>query len=1471
VPELILRLRLDDDQRDLIAVVEPGHTVAELASAIAAHVGREPPGHLCSERLGCAFSPELTIDRIDLVTGDVVGFGVSAPRPPSSEPALAVDVVAGPESGRSWAIGRSSRHTIGRAPSADIVLDDPSVSRDHAVLLVDAAGVVTVDPLPAAVNGVCVNDIEIDAPATIIGSDVVALGGTRVVVRAIERRGQERIGRLGQIDFHRTPYRPTIVADREIEPFGPIPESIEPRRLQLLAVLAPLLAGATMFAFTRRVHFLALTLVSPLVMVGTAFEDRRRGRRRGRERIAVFRTALSDRRAEILRRRDEERRERFRAAPDLPDLIRRAELRTIDLWARGRHAPDFLRVRLGLGPAAVRFSVALERGGDERWRDEARRALIGLDTLDGVPVTVDLSADTVLGLHGESALVDGVAASLVVQAATLHSPDDLTICGVIGPDRPLAWLAWLPHARSVTSPIAGNHVVVGRPAGKDAAGHPIAGGAADLLVGRLLETAAFRLGDRADRSDGPRWPRILLLVDGSIGLDPVEVARLLDLAPAAGISVVWLAATAGGVPRQATRVVALRRGTAGAMVGRLWSTDPEIADRVVEVEHLRAGLADRAARALAPVRDASTTSLATSIPRQAPLLDVLGIGKPSPSWVAEHWHVRDGDRLRCPIGFDAQGPLHLDLVADGPHALIGGTSGAGKSELLQSLVTSLAVHHPPTRLNFLFVDYKGGASSHAFERLPHTVGHVTNLTAGLALRALTSLRAELERRMAVLQDRAKDLAEMLAVAPDETPPSLVIVVDEFATLVAEVPEFVAGMIDIAQRGRSLGIHLVLATQRPTGSVDERILANTNLRIALRMIDRADSTAVIGSPDAADIPVPLRGRGLVRLGSQRLVEFQSAFGGAALTAGDVRAPVLVGDFDATDASPRRPLDPTDGRPSQLTVVIDAIVEAAARLELPTPRRPWRDPLPGAVLLDEVLTDRAVAAARRDPGRLVVVGLLDDPDHQDQRPLVLDLEDGGGCVVVGAGGSGKTTFLRTVAASLTVTAGPSAVAIVVFDLAARGLVGLRRLPAVVEVATGDDAEAVTRNLLVLEAEMERRHRLLAAPGGCRVELPRVVVLVDGTIQATGLDAGGGVAGEWTERLVRLVTDGRQVGIHTIVAVDRRGVLSARLMSAVSNRIVLRHADESGYAEHGIGPVQARRLDLPPGRGVLPTSLLVQLACVSRETTGHAQTEAIAELAGRMSARDPTPSPALVSAPLPDVVTGLPAADEPMAPWIGLADVVGAPVRLDLSWSNAAVCGPPRSGRSTALAVLAAQLAGRCDVHVVGRPSSPLDTTTRTLTGITASFGPLADLAEGLDRLANLAAMDAPSAPVRVLIVDDADALDDLGDLFDRLVRCDGLRLVVGLETRSMCGYTANPLVQRARQARRLLVLQPDDPGEFLQSTGVKLALRPGLRRRPGRGVLLVDRVPTVVQVASASSGPSLPGVVAEPCREAAAPVP
>ena len=1461
--ELLLRVRVPsvgarpgDPASDVVVVVDPDHSLADLTEALCDHLGHPGAAVLGWRRRGRTLAPGDPVARCGVMSGDELTLGAARPgagRPQLPARAVTADLIAGPDSGR-WHLLQPGRYSVGRSPDMDLVVADPSVSRHHADLEVGPAWNTVIHPRPGTANGITLNDVAIDSPTGFIATDVLGLGGTRLAVRPFERSEHEHHDQLGQIDFHRTPYRPPVVAVRHSEPVGPIPTRPESRRLQILAVLAPLVAGIAMFAVTRQLHFLALTLVSPVVMIADSIEQRRSGRRNFGARLDTFRVGLVAQRQRFEEMRDAERVERLQAAPDLASLVRRAELRTIDLWARGRTAPDFLRLRIGLGPTTVQFPIAVEPGGDDDLRAEAIAAVDGVHGLDNMPVSIDLCHDAVTGVHGERQLVDGLVSSLVVQAATLHSPDDLTIVAAVTPGRPLGWLKWLPHLRSVVSPLSGNHLVTSQ-------------AGADALIARLIDVAGFRRLDRPGRSDERPWPHILLFLDSELMPDPAEVSRLLEIGPAAGISVVWMASRAAQVTRHATRTLALCRAVGAAMVGHLSSTDPALPGQLLEVEHLRHRLAEQTARALAPVRDASTASLATSIPRVAPLLDVLGVGNPDAAWVTQHWQRAHQNDLRFPIGIGAGGIVEIDLVGDGPHALIGGTSGSGKSEFLQSMVAALAANHPPTRLNFLFVDYKGGASSQVFERLPHTVGYVTNLSLALARRALISLRAELNRRMATMEGRAKDLAELRRVAPGEAPPSLVIVIDEFATLVNEVPEFVEGMVDIAQRGRSLGIHLVLATQRPTGAVNENILANTNIRISLRMLDRGESTAIIGSPDAADIPVPLLGRGLVRLGPRRLVEFQGAFASAPLIGDQVRQPVLVGPFVGSDDSPGRSGDRQRSTPpgSQLTALIDAVVEADRMAGCPAPRRPWREVLPAIVTLGE-LQAGASGPVTTIAGRHVPIGLIDDPERQDQRPGVVDLEVGGGLLVFGAGGSGKTTLLRTIAAAIEQAGQTEPVATIAFDFASRGLVGLRALPTVIDVATGDDLESVTRHLTVLDTEIERRRRILADAGAEdltayrreRAGLARIVVLIDGfgglvsTLlePSSGSDLSSQECQRWSEVITRVVVDGRQVGVHTVITADRRSAVPARLVAAVANRLILPHADEGGYADHGVSVDRAGALD-QPGRALLDGITLTQLASVSADPAARSQLAAIAAIAG---AGANLPTTVLASDPLPDRVQpdALRVAPDPRVGrsqvTIGVVDVSGEPAVVGLEWSNLTIAGPPRSGRSTALSVVALALRGDHDVVAIGPASSPL----ASLEFEHAAFGRPDQVAPVLDRLARRLADRAMSTgPARrsVLVIDDLDRFDDplLGQLLDRVASADDLLVVAALESRSMAGYTTSAMVALMRRSRRQLVLQPDDPGEFLQMTGIKLPSRPGLRLPPGRGVLVSDRTASIVQVA------------------------
>lgn len=314
------------------------------------------------------------------------------------------------------------------------------------------------------------------------------------------------------------------------------------------------------------------------------------------------------------------------------------------------------------------------------------------------------------------------------------------------------------------------------------------------------------------------------------------------------------------------------------------------------------------------------------------------------------------------LGRDADGSVHVDLERDGPHALVAGTTGAGKSELLVSWVLALAARRPPAELAFLLIDFKGGSSFAPLAPLPHVAGIVSDLDEATAMRAVESLRAELRRREARLaQHGARDIGEL---APGVLP-RLVIVVDEFAALVALDPELQAVFADLAARGRSLGLHLVLGTQRPAGVVRDAVLANITVRACLRVLEPGESTAMVGVPDAAAIPGEQRGRGILRDGTgAREVQFARADAGCA----------------------SRVAERWHGHP---------VPEA----------RPWLDPLPAEIPLGEV------PAA----GAGLVVGLVDLPAQQRREPLIVDPWTGGALLVVGATGSGRTEALATVASA------------------------------------------------------------------------------------------------------------------------------------------------------------------------------------------------------------------------------------------------------------------------------------------------------------------------------------------------------------------------------------------------------------------------------------------------------------------------
>jgi S-DNA-T family DNA segregation ATPase FtsK/SpoIIIE len=1434
---------------DLVLEARADTPVDEALDAVASAVGeRRENLRAFSARTGRPLDARQSIAGARLRHGDELLLSHDGSPSALRRPAAGLfelTVAGGPAAGRRVPLGANGL-TVGRE-HADVAIDDPSLSGTHLRVRADEQGGVTVEDLGSR-NGTTVEGIRVAPGEThaLEPGAIVQAGRTLLAVApAAPDEGALAVDADGSVPFNRPP-RVQRPLTETVFPLPAPPSDPHRARIPFGASLVPLALGIGLYLLTRFPMMLMFAALSPVMAVSTYIEDRRSGRRAFAKNSQEFRERLGRLRDELERERERELRTRRESAPAAPELLRRARAHGAALWERRPTDPDFLSLRLGSGEQRSMLAVRIDPGGSEGLRGEAERVAEWYATVPAAPVLLPLGELGAAGLCGPPERAGALARWLVAQAAALHSPRELAVAAALHPDR-LAdweWLKWLPHAGAETSPLALR--LVAGPTGARELFEEAAG-----LVRRRLEDAEGGYGASSRRPT----PAVLLLVDEDVAPERPLVADVLGRAAEAGVAVLWLGRERRDLPGECTGIVELdpampRLAFTDARAGRTWED--------VTADGLETELARALALDLAPVRDTSAVR-GGGIPDRVALLELAGLPDVGAEAVADRWAAQRELRPVA-IGAAAQEAFAVDLRRDGPHALVAGTTGSGKSELLQTLIAALALEHPPERLSFLLVDYKGGAAFKECVGLPHTVGFVTDLDGHLAQRALVSLNAELRRRERVLRDAgAKDLLDMETRAPERTPASLVIVIDEFATLAKEVPEFVDGVVDVAQRGRSLGVHLVLATQRPGGVVSENIRANTNLRIALRVNETGESADVIGAPDAARIPRSRPGRAYARTGHGELTELQTAYvGGTAAARHDLQE-VVVRELTFESGRDRAATAEADAPASDLHRIVGALAEAARTAGHSSPPPPWLPPL------EPVLPLATLAAPDvPDPSTVAVVGLLDEPAFQQQRGLEIDLDRDGSVLVYGTGASGKTTLLRTLALSLAERCGPAELNLHGLDFASRGLGVLEALPQCGSVVVGEDEERVARLFASLRRTVEQRKNLFAARGAFTLadynraaareeRLPRILVLLDGYAGFTAaferVDLGALV-----DALPRLVGDGRPLGVHFAITADRRGAVPNALAGIVPAKIVLRMADEDEFASLGVPLKVVRGAQLPPGRGFLASGLELQIAVPGDDPSGEAQAAAIAALGealrarhGQRRARPVEPMPTRVSR------SSLPAPERLLTAALGLGDAELEPVRVDLADRHFLVIGPYRSGRSTALGTLADSLRRALrppELRLLAPRRSPLaelECWSTVASGAEACEAAALELSRVIEERAR-----GDVAGPLVVVIDDAEELaESIGaqplEAVVRRGRDLDVRVVAACE-RQAAQRAFSGWLRELRKEEHGVLLSPDADvdGDLL---GVRLPRRTNPIFPPGRGYLVERGTVQLVQVATA----------------------
>ncbi|WP_207022717.1 FtsK/SpoIIIE domain-containing protein [Phycicoccus sp. DTK01] len=843
--------------------------------------------------------------------------------------------------------------------------------------------------------------------------------------------------------------------------------------------------------------------------------------------------------------------------------------------------------------------------------------------------------------------------------------------------------------------------------------------------------------------------------------------------------------------------------------GRYTLTGPGTAAALV-ADGTSEGWLDRLVRALAPLRPDEPGR--APLPAVARSSELLGLGT-DPDAVLRRWATSTAPTAT--VGVDADGPWSLDLHRDGPHVLVGGTTGSGKSELLRTLVTGLALDSSPDDVTLLLVDFKGGAAFGPCVDLPHVVGLVTDLDSHLVDRMLDSLAAELRRREQLLADLGAadiDTARRLTRSDEAALPRLVVVVDEVRALVDAHPDAVGSLVRLAAQGRSLGIHLVLATQRPTGTLGAEIQANVTLRIAFRVRDRADSCLVVESDDAALVPPDRPGRGVRRGGDGVLRPFQAAL----VAPADTRPPQVRVRAAAGGRVPQpaphppsaapRGEDAATGRDTEVRAVVDLVRRAARALGSTPPRRPWVPPLP------------AVAPAAEHPAG--TVALVDEP-HRQRRSAWAWSSATPTWRVVGPSRSGRTATLRAlVLAAVAAHDEPLEIHLI----APPGLGELAALPQVGSVVDPTDPVGVDALL----------SRLEQSSGSVRGST--TLLVVDGVDR---LEDDPGPATSGRERVLRLVRD---TDVHALLA-GGRDLLRPTWAALGGETLLLGRPDALDAALLGL-PATPTPSDAPPGRGWRAHDHReVQVLLVGPD-------DVVAAAGG--SAVTTPPTLPWSYRPLPTRVHRADVPEDPAAPPDdGLLVGLAGPRAAAFSWRPAEhgrlllVTGRSRSGRTTALRVLARSSVGRGRplVLVTGRPTVSPMPSMAVPEGPPPPwpvFGP-----DDAERLVDL----RRAHPDLLVLVDDVHLLDDtdMGRVLDgiaSLVERDGGALAVSSPSRVLAGRLRGLDVTVARLGSAVLLQPALDDAALVGIPRAAVARATG--GPPGRGLLVVDGEATPLQV-------------------------
>ena len=981
-------------------------------------------------------------------------------------------------------------------------------------------------------------------------------------------------------EYHRSPriiYRSS--EDKIlINPPGAEPQKPSDELLKL--IMPPLIMVGVTLLITifqpRGLYIIAtvsMSVVSVIFSVQGFFKNRKKYKEDKKERVELYHLYLKDKAKDLEQLSRKQREGMFYHFPAIEDLTKMVKRYDSRIYEKTPLHFDFLAYRLGLGKVPTSYELKYgqeERSGKKDALEEEGYALFQThQKIDNLPIVASLNRGPV-GYVGPRPIVLEQLQLLVAQLAVFHSYHDLTIIPIIPEEEKESWdwMRWLPHATlqdmNVRSFVYNQRT-------------------RDQVLNSLNQILKLRKAQKEEEKANdtkifhPHY--VVLITDETLILDHVIMEFFREDPTELGCSIIYVADVLSSLSENIQTVISIKDRNQG----QLLLQEGVLRELDFQLDHFPEGYDKEAiSRGLAPLKHIQ--QLKSSIPDSVTFLEMYQAETFNDLKVLSRWESHAPyQSLAVPIGLRGKDDLvylNLHEKAHGPHGLIAGTTGSGKSETIQSYILSLAVNFHPHDVAFLLIDYKGGGMANLFKDLPHLLGTITNLDGAQSMRALASINAEIHRRERLFGqygvNHINQYQKKFKLGEATEPlPHLFLISDEFAELKVNQPDFIKELVSIARVGRSLGVHLILATQKPSGVVDDQIWSNSRFKLALKVADRGDSMEMLRTADAAEITQT--GRAYLQVGNNEVYElFQTAWSGAdyqpekdQLGIEDHTIYLIneLGQYEVLnqDLSGLDMAEEIKEVPTELDVIVQEINHLHQQEGIAAVAQPWLPPLKERITLDELDKVVPIEAWQKRTAPSVLIGVADIPQAQKQEAVAIDLSKDGNILLYGSPGTGKTTFLQTAAMDLARKQSPENLTMYLLDFGTNGLAPLTQLPHVADSLLLDQTEKIQKFIRIINRELDRRKKLLSEHGVGTIALYREVTGKQEPTMVILMDSYESMKDEPYETdlfklFMRISREGLSIGVHLIITASRQNNLRAQLYSNFKHQLTLPQNDIS-----------------------------------------------------------------------------------------------------------------------------------------------------------------------------------------------------------------------------------------------------------------------------------------------------------------------